>query len=100
MSNTSKKKMGPKQIIAIIGVVLLVSMYLVALILALIGTEWSKNMLYIALIATFVIPIILYFIMMFYKLANPKKDQTIEVPVDESSEKTLSQDAIETGKDE
>ncbi len=67
-----KKKITAKQIIAIIGAVLLAGMYISTLIFAIIGSPLAMRLLKISLLSTIVIPIITYFIMMFYRLSHKK----------------------------
>lgn len=71
-----KKKATAKQIIAIIGIVILAGMYISTLVFAIIGSAFAMNMLKASLLCTFVIPIVIYLIMMFYKLSH--KDNTPE----------------------
>ena len=68
-----KKKKTAKQIFAIIAIVLLLSMYVMSLIFAIIGKGFAFTMLKISFVCTFFIPIMAYFIMMFYKLSHPKE---------------------------
>lgn len=74
-----KKKISPKQIIAIIGVVLLVGMYVTSLILALIGSPMALNLLRMSFIATIIIPILIYVILMFYRLSHKKSEPEAKV---------------------
>ena len=67
------KKIKPKQILAIIAVVLLVSMYVVSLILAFFHSEFATKLLLLSIVMTILVPVVLYIIMMFYKLNNREK---------------------------
>ncbi len=69
-----KKKISPKQIIAITGVVLLTGMYVVSLILAIIGSPVALNLLRMSFLATIIIPILIYVILMFYRLSHKKSE--------------------------
>ena len=68
-----------KQILAIIGVIILVGLYATTLVLAIIGSETSLNMLKAALYATVVVPVLLWAYSFIYKLlknhySDNKKD--------------------------
>lgn len=65
-----------KQIMAIAAIVLLVGMYVASLILAIIKNDIATRMLQASLICTIAIPILIYIIMMFYKLTHRKDDGT------------------------
>lgn len=73
-----KKRPAFKQIIAIAGVVLLAAMYLSSLIFALIGNDLGRSLLKASFAATLVIPVLIYIILMFYKLSH-RKDESDEV---------------------
>ena len=55
-----KKFKKIRQIAAIVGIVLLVGMYLVALIAALGKSENAKSIFVLALYCTFVVPVVIY----------------------------------------
>lgn len=65
-----KKKMKAHQIIALLGVVVLVGMYIVTLILGIINHNQATNLFKLSVFATFIIPIIIYVFLMFYKLSH------------------------------
>lgn len=67
------KNIKPKQIFAIIAVILLVMMYVASLILAFIHNEFATKLLLLSIVMTILVPIVLYIIMMFYKLNNRDK---------------------------
>ena len=69
-----KKKISPKQIIAITGVVLLAGMYITSLILAIIGSPMALNLLRMSFLGTIIIPILIYVILMFYKLSHKNSE--------------------------
>ncbi len=60
------------RIMAIVAIVLLVGMYVTSLVFALIHNSFANTMLKISLTGTFAIPVIIYLIMMFYRLSHPK----------------------------
>lgn len=76
-----KKKMSAKQIVALAGVILLAGMYIVSLVLAIIHSPLALTLLKISVVLTILIPIFIYFIMMFYKLSH-RKDES-EASTDE-----------------
>lgn len=73
-----KKKMKAHQIIALLGVVVLVGMYIVTLILGIINHNKATNLFKLSVFATFIIPIIIYVFLMFYKLSH-KNDAPEEI---------------------
>ncbi len=58
--DTSNRKMTSKQLVAIIGIVLLVLMYVVTLIVAFVDNSSSGSLFGMCLIATFVIPLMIW----------------------------------------
>lgn len=66
------KKM--KQILAIIGVILLVGMYACTLIFALIGSPASMALLRASIAATVIIPVLLYAYILIARLVKGKQD--------------------------
>ncbi len=71
-----KRKVSFKQVLAIICIALLLGLYLSTLVFALIRSPWAQTMLKLALLGTIGIPIVIYLILMFYKLS--KKDSKPE----------------------
>lgn len=63
-----------KQILAIIGIVLLVSLYLVTLILAILGKDFFP-MFMASLASTFMLPIILWLYTLMHKSRKDKKEK-------------------------
>lgn len=63
-----------RQILCIAGALLLAGLYLLTLILALMGSSSSGNMLMAAIFATFAVPIFLYVFFMITKLLAGRKD--------------------------
>ncbi len=60
-----------RQILAVIGIVLLLSMYIVCFVLALTGKHEATTMFKAALGATIAVPIVLYAFMMLLKVFPP-----------------------------
>lgn len=58
--NHSNKKMTSKQIVALIGIVLLVLLYVITLILAFINTEATNTLFVICLFATIIVPVLIW----------------------------------------
>ena len=73
-----KKKMKASQIIALSGVVLLVGMYIVTLILGIINHNQATNLIKLSVFATFIVPILIYVFLMFYRLSH-KNDTPEEI---------------------
>lgn len=70
-NNNTKIKMTSKQIVAIIGVVLLVLLYVTTLIVAIVDTSASGSMFGICLIASIFIPLLIWiYTWIFGKMAN------------------------------
>jgi len=87
-----KEKMHSKRILAIIGIVLLLGMYVTSLILAIIHSPMALNFLKLSLGATLVIPIVLYFILMFLKLNKPTIEMEEKVFADEKDDPFTEED--------
>ena len=69
--NKEKKKMRSKQIVAIIGVVLLAAMYVITLIAAIFDNPNSMMLFRACLIGTFTIPLLIWvYIWMYGKLTQ------------------------------
>ena len=63
-----------RQILAILGIILLVGMYIATIVCALSASENFMNMLMASIYATIVIPVLIWAITFIYKLAN-KEDK-------------------------
>ncbi len=61
-----------KRISAIIGIIFIASMYILFFISSFFATEYSNGLFIACLFSTIVIPIILWFFQVFYKLAHKK----------------------------
>ena len=57
-----------KRIIALVGVIALIALYVYTLVLAIIGSEQTMNMLITAIVATVVLPTLLWTYSFIYKL--------------------------------
>lgn len=63
-----------KQILAILGIVILVLLYVSTLVFALIGTPFAKQALLASLFATVLIPILIYAFLLVTKLLRKKEE--------------------------
>ena len=70
-----KKYKKLRQVLAIIGIVLLVGMYIVSFIAALGHSENAHAIFMLSMYCTFVVPVIIYIIQVIYKMANKKNDR-------------------------
>jgi large-conductance mechanosensitive channel len=64
-----------KRIAAMIGLIFIVSMYLVSFLSALFATEYSYGLFMASIFSTIVVPIMIYLFIMVYKMVH-KKDET------------------------
>lgn len=72
-TNKSNKKRSPKQIVALIGVILLALLYVVTLILAFADTSSSGNLFMSCFVATAMLPLVLWiYTWIFGKLTGKK----------------------------
>ena len=74
MKEKKDKKISPKQIAAIICVVLLVGMYVATLIVALLDFPGWDRLFQACLVATIGLPILLWIYIWLYKQVKEKKD--------------------------
>ena len=65
-----KKKITFKQIVAVTGIVLLLGLYIVSIVLACLAKPGAANMFMASLVATVLIPIVLYLFLMLDRLAK------------------------------
>ena len=63
-----------KRILALLGVILLVGMYVITLILGLTSSPATKGMLIASLMCTIIIPILLYAMMLVARVLGSKED--------------------------
>ena len=66
-----------KRVAAIIGIVLIVTMYLITLVSAIFVTKFTHDLFLASLFSTFAVPVLIYAFMLIYKLVN-KKDDTVK----------------------
>ncbi len=62
-----------RRIMAIVGVVLLIGLYITTLIAALLSSEASAGLFQASLFLSFVIPVIIYAYTLLYKLLHPEE---------------------------
>lgn len=67
-----------RQILAWIGIVLLIALYVSAMVLAFMGGEHARNMLGAAIFCTFVVPIMIWVYTFLYKVVKGKKENNDE----------------------
>lgn len=72
---TQKKKITPKQIMAIIGVILLIGMYIGAFVVACLDLGDSGRLFAGCLVATIGIPILLWLLTWSYDLMKKRRDE-------------------------
>ena len=65
-----KKKTSAKQILAIIAIVILVGLYLSTLVFALMSSPIADTLLKMSLLSTLGVPIVLYLLLMFFRLTK------------------------------
>ena len=63
-----------KRILALIGVILLVGMYLSTLIFALIKNENASNMLMASIVCTVIVPVLLYAYTLMYRVLKDRNE--------------------------
>lgn len=68
-----KKKMTSRQVVAMVGVVLLILMYIVTLVVAIVDNSASGKYFAVCLACTFIIPIIIFLYSWMYGRASGKK---------------------------
>lgn len=75
------KKKEPRQVLALTGAVLLTGMYVVALICAFMKSDAAQTVFRIALGCTFLIPVLLYMILMVARVLKPRKSSVVDAIV-------------------
>ncbi len=95
-----KKKI--RRVMAVIAIILLLSMYLINLVLALIGSEWAQEMLKLTMVMSIMIPILLYAFLMIMKRNDnfPTSYQAPEIPDDLSGGEDEGESAGESEGEE
>lgn len=69
----SKRKMTSKQIVALIGVILLVLLYIITLLVAFLSPKDSFHWFMICLVSTIIVPLIAWFYSWMYARSTGKK---------------------------
>ncbi len=69
----NKKKTTAKQIVAMLGIIILVAMYLLTLIFAIIAPDTSRQFFTASLIATFCVPVLIWIFVWMYGVLTQKK---------------------------
>ena len=75
MNQKNEKKITPKQIAAIVCIVLLVGMYVATLIVALLDFPGADRLFQACLVATIGLPILLWIYIWLYKKVKEKKEE-------------------------
>lgn len=63
-----------KRILAMLGVIILIGMYLATIITAIIDTSGTMNMVFASLIVTIIIPVFLWVYALIYRLVKGNQD--------------------------
>ena len=63
-----------KRILALIGIIVLIGIYVATFIASIFNTEFSHQLFIASLYCTFMVPLMLYAYMLIYKLVKGKKD--------------------------
>jgi len=85
---TPQKKITSKQVVALIGVILLALLYIITLIVAIVDTSASGTMFAMCLFATFAIPILIWiYTWMYGRLTNKHTFADIELQDDTNTNK-------------
>lgn len=75
-----------KQILALIGVILLAALYVTTLILAITDNSGTMNMFFASVVATIIIPVLIWAYTLIYRLTRGNKDSD-EKSTDSGEEK-------------
>ena len=75
MNQKNKKKITPKQIAAIVCIVLLVGMYVATLIVALLDFPGADRLFQACLVATIGLPILLWIYIWLYQQVKKRKEE-------------------------
>lgn len=68
-----------KRLIALLGVILLVLLYLSTLVFSLMDSEFASSMFKISIAGTIVIPVLLYAYLMFYRLSERNNEDADDI---------------------
>ena len=69
-----KKETKFRQVVAIIGVVILAGLYIASLVMAIVCKTQALTALKISILSTIIVPACIYLMLMFYRLAHKKDD--------------------------
>ena len=64
-----------KRILALIGAILLISLYVVTFIFSLMKSELAGDLFIISFVCTIIIPVLLYGYILVYRILNKKNDK-------------------------
>ena len=98
-NNSSNKKRTPKQIIALVGVILLALLYVTTFVLALVDTSASGKFFMTSLVATVMLPLVLWIYTWIFGKMTGKKTIADFYPEDESAMNRDNTDAPESDDD-
>lgn len=79
-----------KRVLAIVGVVLLVAMYLATIILAIVDSSDSMRMFFASVVATILIPVLIWVYTFIYKLL--RKDDSEQESEQQSKQESVQED--------
>lgn len=82
-----------KQILAIIGVILLVGLYLSTLILAIFGNSNTMNLFIASIVATVIIPVLIWAYSMIYRLLKNHFSQRTDLPGSSAAKESRKADS-------
>lgn len=85
-NKNTKKKITSKQVVAIIGIVLLLSLYILSLVMAFLDTSDSGKWFGLSLIATIIVPILIWIYTWLYGKMTGKHTITDLPEINEENE--------------
>ncbi|MCD7981687.1 MAG: hypothetical protein LUF32_05170 [Clostridiales bacterium] len=91
-----------KRIIALVGVIALLALYVYTLVLAIVGSEQTMNMLITAIVATVVLPTLLWTYSFIYKLLknNYSEEARENLEKMKKAQHLSEENAAKTGQEE
>ncbi|MDK2807722.1 MAG: hypothetical protein PWP24_455 [Clostridiales bacterium] len=78
MSKESKERPKSQRIVAVIGIIVLVSLYIATLISAIFTTPATKGLFMACIFSTVAIPVMIYAYMLVYRLLKKKRDEIVD----------------------
>lgn len=66
-----------KRILALIGVIILVGMYLLTLVVSIFESSFAQSLFFASLYCTMIVPIVIYGYELIYKIVKGKKDTSV-----------------------